>query len=219
MMYLGSNPVGLNQDIHYNPHFFPAGYTPMMYIQSSGTQCIDTGIYTKLSSKFIFDGNYLSGEQGSWAYLFGSANPFAYGMVIMDQYYPGNGTTYSGFGNVADKTIAVPAWSRNIITLDKNKCIVKNIDSDVTRSVDINATSLIENPNNTICIFGRKNNGVYERFSLGRVYEYQYYENDVLLRHMYPAKRNSDNVLGMFDIINNVFYTNVGNGEFTGKEF
>ena len=31
-----------------------------------------------------------------------------------------------------------------------------------------------------------------------------------------PAKRKSDNVLGMYDIINGTFYTNAGSGTFTG---
>ena len=36
----------------------------------------------------------------------------------------------------------------------------------------------------------------------------------VLVRNFIPAKRNSDNVLGLYDLVNNVFYTNAGSGTF-----
>ena len=39
-------------------------------------------------------------------------------------------------------------------------------------------------------------------------------KNGVLVREFYPVYRKADNKPGMFDIVNNVFYTNEGTGEF-----
>ena len=46
------------------------------------------------------------------------------------------------------------------------------------------------------------------------VYDFKIYESDVLVKHFIPCYRNSDNKVGLYDIVNNVFYTNQGTGEF-----
>ncbi|MDD2391526.1 MAG: prepilin-type N-terminal cleavage/methylation domain-containing protein [Bacilli bacterium] len=46
-------------------------------------------------------------------------------------------------------------------------------------------------------------------------YSFKIWNNGTLLRNFIPAKRNSDNILGMYDLVNNVFYTNAGTGAFT----
>jgi hypothetical protein len=39
-------------------------------------------------------------------------------------------------------------------------------------------------------------------------------ESGILIRDFIPAKRNSDNVLGMYDTVSGQFFTNAGTGEF-----
>lgn len=43
-----------------------------------------------------------------------------------------------------------------------------------------------------------------------RIYGLKIAENGVLIRHMIPCYRKSDSVIGMYDRVNNVFYTNAG---------
>ena len=50
----------------------------------------------------------------------------------------------------------------------------------------------------------------------GRIYSCQIYDNDVLVRDFVPAKRNSDSKVGLYDVVNNLFYTSPNNKEFTG---
>ena len=40
------------------------------------------------------------------------------------------------------------------------------------------------------------------------------WQNNVLIRDMYPCYRKSDNVIGMYDLVNDQFYTNAGTGIF-----
>lgn len=40
--------------------------------------------------------------------------------------------------------------------------------------------------------------------------------DNTLVRHYIPARRNSDDVLGMYDIVTNTFFTNRGTGTFSG---
>lgn len=62
------------------------------------------------------------------------------------------------------------------------------------------------------------NNGVAANFAnnSGRIYIFQHWTNGILDRDMIPAKRVSDNVCGMYDKVNDVFYTNAGTGTITG---
>ena len=41
------------------------------------------------------------------------------------------------------------------------------------------------------------------------------YNDNILVRHFIPARRKSDSVLGMYDLVNKTFYTNSGSGSFT----
>ena len=50
---------------------------------------------------------------------------------------------------------------------------------------------------------------------IGKIYYFKIYVNNVLVRNFVPAKRKSDNVLGLYDLVNNAFYTNAGTGTFT----
>lgn len=49
----------------------------------------------------------------------------------------------------------------------------------------------------------------------GRIYEFKIYDKGAIVRSMMPAVRKSDNVIGMYDTVNNAFYVNKGTGSFT----
>ena len=196
----------------------PTLYSVLEYLESSGTQVIDTGQYAKLNSKFIADALYIPGNQGGYAYILGCYNPLVAPLVISTSTYPSQSNSYSSFGNISDKATdkACLPYIRGIITLDKNSCEVIYSGMDSTKSIaTLNATSLTENQNSHICLFARGNNGAYERFSKCRIYEYWYYEGDTLVQHMVPVIRNTDTKPGMYDTVSGTFYTNAGTGEFT----
>ena len=50
--------------------------------------------------------------------------------------------------------------------------------------------------------------------SKARIYTAWAKKDGVWQYNMIPARRDSDNVLGMYDIVNNVFRTNAGTGTF-----
>lgn len=53
-----------------------------------------------------------------------------------------------------------------------------------------------------------------KKLSQSKVYYLIIYRNGNLIVNFVPCYRKSDNVIGMYDIANNVFYTNAGTGEF-----
>jgi hypothetical protein len=65
-------------------------------------------------------------------------------------------------------------------------------------------------------IFALNNGGSANYFGSGKLYNMRIYSAaGVLLRDFKPCYRKSDNVIGLYDLKNNVFYTNAGTGTFT----
>ena len=61
--------------------------------------------------------------------------------------------------------------------------------------------------------------GVVEN-SNTKLYSLKIYDSNKLVRDFVPCYRNSDQVLGLYDTVENKFYTNNGTGNFeTNKEF
>ncbi len=54
-----------------------------------------------------------------------------------------------------------------------------------------------------------------ENYALCDIFHIYYEEDDIKLYEYIPCYRKADNVAGMYDIVNNVFYTNAGTGKFT----
>jgi hypothetical protein len=60
------------------------------------------------------------------------------------------------------------------------------------------------------CMGEKDNNTLWkQKFKHGTISD-----GNTTIRDVYPAMRNSDSVLGLFDIVNNTFYTNQGNKDF-----
>jgi hypothetical protein len=65
---------------------------------------------------------------------------------------------------------------------------------------------------NKMCIF--RLNDDYPQPYKGKISEIKLSLNSSIVNHFIPVKRNSDNAIGLYDVINNVFYINSGTGEF-----
>ena len=184
----------------------PLGYTRLTHIESSGTQYIDTGIIPKVESEtkieltFARVSHTQSGSEG-----FGSSanlnianqNPFTYWRL--------NGTTTSE----PIIELAVEAY------IDGEYIDVVLQQTSSGRYWSIGKKSGMGSSNtvaNTFCLGTLGGNSSYS-FN-GKYKSCKIYENDILVRDFIPAKRNSDNEVGLYDIVNNVFYTNAGMGDF-----
>ena len=70
-------------------------------------------------------------------------------------------------------------------------------------------------PDHEMILFGLRTGELIDsrRFS-GKLWSFKIWDNNVLVRDYVPCYRKEDNVVGMYDIVNDVFYTNLGTGEF-----
>ncbi len=95
---------------------------------------------------------------------------------------------------------------------------------DGTRTITFQSTGntswTISTPLSYFCSFNSTSydsNSAY-RFSDATIYSSTIIKNDVTIRDFVPAKRNSDSVYGLYDLINNVFYTSPNGNNFSGGQ-
>ena len=185
----------------------PDGYTELTYIQSSGTQYIDTGFKPNQDTRIVGDMQFLNNTSGNSASLFGYRQSQSTQRYEFFQY---NNLLYSPYNTSAGSTISM---TTNKMSIDKNKG---------TTLVNGSALSTITYANfqcaGNMYLFALNNNGSVANVNGNkRIYSCQIYDNGTLKRNFVPCK-NPSGVVGMYDIVNNVFYQNSGTGTFTAGD-
>lgn len=178
----------------------PSGYQQLEYIQSSGTQYIDSGYYPKDNTDF-----YCKFEAISNGCLFGTESATSKRFC----FFPRNSNNYLVFQLSSEEyNTSSVSLSTNVVYEARltNKIFVLNNYTRVFSPSSFTA-------GNTVHIF--KRNGGSNLYGSYKLYRLTFFENDSPVRDFIPAKRKSDNVLGLYDTVNNVFYTNAGSGTFT----
>ena len=177
-----------NNDVVWEKKRLPVEYQEVEYIESTGTQYIDTNYtpnqntkaYTKFNSDTLNSGLYSSSNKFT-AYINPKGNwRFGSTTVLITS---SSGVLYT---SVQDKTGVI------INETDVyNYGTVTDFTSTATLKLMFNSTGF-----------------------KGKIYEFKLYDNDILVRNFIPCYRKSDNVAGMYDIVTGKFFTNIGTGSF-----
>ena len=184
----------------------PNTYQEIKYIGATGSQYIDTGFKTTSEKlKVEFGCSFPNGIAGQS--LMGSNSP--YNLVPWGN---GNNTIAHWVGNSGGIMSVTYSNSYNDVTYELNNGAIScTINGDTTSST---YSGSIQN-NYNFYIFGKNNGGnSSERGSGYNLYYMKIYNNDVLVRNLVPCYRISDNVIGLYDLVNSTFYTNAGSGTF-----
>lgn len=181
----------------------PQEFQEVEYIESDGNQYIDTGIKGNLDSKAELDFALTSTDQNPKS-VFGdrSGNNVQAFFIGIDNDY-----IYAQLDNVARTVIQNPPVDllRHTISLSKNGYYYDG-ELKATYSSPTNFTS-----NNNLYIFVAGDN-LSSKTSY-KLYSCKIY-NNTLIRDFVPCYRKADNVIGLYDKVNGVFYTNAGTGTF-----
>lgn len=187
----------------------PSGYTQLEYIESTGTQYIDTGFIPNQDTRFVLTAELTAVSDSSQTAIFGSRNAnknqfwlyWRYNNLQFAFRY-GNSTTNNLAGNTA--------LTAHVFDANKN---VFSVSGEAVTAASATFECLY-----SAYIFAVNNGGVAEYQSSLKLYSCQIYDNGVLVREFVPCK-NSGDVGGLYDVLNGVFYGNAGTGEFLlGKE-
>lgn len=187
------------------PSPIPVEYQLVEYLESSGTQYIDT--QHRINSN-IFEFHVKFMKYGSnLGYPIGNL-----GNVTNERFeFYTNGTQF----NVLLATNIITNYNGGVI----DATLVCNTNNELSLYYDNfvysgTFNSAVISNTNTIWI-GKRHPNASSAATSGKIYHYSYKENGVYLRNMYPVYRIADDKPGMYDIVNGVFYVNQGTGEFT----
>jgi hypothetical protein len=188
----------------------PPGYTQLEYIESTGTQYIDTGLVAPDGFSFLVDVFVDTSNQN---------NPYIVGSHNLSSPYGRNGVGLTqgakwqlGLGDTYPTSTATPVKGVRL-TIDgstvKGNSFLKLNGTNIITSTD----SSLRSSNNLLIFYNQ-----YERNRGGQTLKGKLYAISLTVSgvmHTYtPALRIADSKPGMYDIINNIFYTNQGTGEF-----
>ena len=190
----------------------PAGYTQLEYIESSGTQYIDTGISAPNGFKAVIDWMFTDFSGGNSKTVLGSedsASPWACNWLQKrggsDYYWALGAYSVLGMSAVISTNTR---YSIDMSTVKGASYLKVDGDSIIT---DTNSNS---RSSNSIYIFATNQTGTAGDSSSARLYSCKIIKDDETVRNYIPAKRNSDGVVGLYDLISKTFFTNAGTGTF-----
>lgn len=185
----------------------PEGYTQVAYIQSGGTQYVDTGFKPNQDTRVVMDFELLS-VTGQYADpIFGvrtSASAAGYyfwasGTAVATEQYQ------SGYNNSSTYP-AVTRVGRHTVDKNKNVTTVDGVTTEAAYAAFTTAWNML--------LFQSYNNGnLYSQTTKMRLYSCQIYDNGQLIRDYIPCIDPSGEV-GLYDTVDGLFYGNEGTGAF-----
>lgn len=199
----------------------PSGYTQIEYLEATGSQYIDISQPVGYYMEAVIDAEFTNAQTNSA--LFGVYNTdtnFDYEIGI--SYW--NGTTEFSFkyddGTGTRKgSVGAYASGRHVFrTSLSNNQFTFYVD-DVQQGTPTTRTGNVNSSTASAYLFSSNFVSGQSSYASGnanaKIYEFTLRSSGgYVWRHMVPAQRNSDGVLGMYDTRSDVFYTNAGTGEF-----
>ena len=174
----------------------PDGYKRLEYIETTGSQYINTGISGE--TRWVGKAQSMQNTTKSQVVLggnsVGAAASFV-GSVRSDNLWTTWGSPDTAYPITQAKTFDL-LFTAAGVTGRIGETVVSH-----TSSVAFDMTWKICWHNSTYPF-------------IGKLFYFKAYQNDVLVRNFVPVQRISDSAIGMYDTVNGVFYPNKGTGSF-----
>ena len=192
----------------------PAEYQQVAYLESTGQEYINTDFYTTNNTKInlIMQLKSIDGDQK----FLGSYGSGGICLGVLDQKWRIGGNTWGG-----RNTNGIC----NIVTNNQKTNIIAYQNSWIINEEEITSTNSISNNNQApIAVFGVFYNLYIFQKNAIRVYNLKIYNNENIERNFIPCYCTTkvtdvkeiecaSGTKGLYDLVNNVFYTNQGTGE------
>ena len=185
-----------------------SGYDVLEYIESTGTQYVSSG-YVTTSTDYTYELDMAPTKIGGFysymGFMASGTTPRAgiheYSNVFM---LGANATTNSSTTPIVNERIVLKGhFKSGAQKLYKNGTLIASNSTTFNHSANTLPTY----------IFGRNYSDGRNLASM-KLYSAKIYEGSTLVRHYIPARRQSDNALGLYDILTNTFCANSGSGTF-----
>lgn len=193
----------------------PHEYQEVEYIKSTGTQYINLGIKGTNNTKVDIDIQTTDIEStdiddGIFFLPFGARST-----ASSDCFAIWSANRKVG-GNLRIGFDSTNGYSGGIITLNTRYHIIHSKDGTYVNNELVWSTDSTRNfttPQNLL-VFGYYASSSRYELSSNTLYHLKLWENNVMVRNFIPCYRKSDGEIGLYDIVNNEFYTNSGTGTF-----
>lgn len=192
----------------------PYEYQEVEYLESTGTQWIDTEYIPNHSTKFSIKNAILFDSTSSKLAGHGLGSGYGNSRCIIGTSGQGNNIVYYGiYYNNYEGLNTTFQYEKDVpfiasIDLSKPSYSFNGVEKIVTATTSTATDSMY--------LFARHQSSAVTRDMLNpqRLYWAKMEENNALVRNFIPCYRKADNVAGMYDLVNGQFYTNQGTGEF-----
>lgn len=142
-------------------------------------------------------------NSGKLRFMMSASNP-----TVMS-YYGSTGSKY-----ITNTLTAVQnAFNTTEFSLKPGQLLTENFTSGQTGKMTTQASYTMSS---NLYLFGQMYNGSVRVNGVRRIKEFKYWDkNDELICDLVPCYRKSDSVIGMYDLVRNIFFTSEGTGAFT----
>lgn len=186
----------------------PVDYTPVSYLQSSGTQYINTGIAPSTIDTMVeIQYQYVGNKGTGFDSVIGSRT----NSDMNTRFYPTSCDGTSRMRHILGATVLNTAYDTSIVhtltfnTLDRS-CILDN-------AVVGNLGTSFTTHTRPMYMFGLNCEGNFSYASISRIYYCKIWQNGRLVRDLVPCI-NLAQTAGFYDLVSQTFFTNAGSGTF-----
>lgn len=192
--------VYVRQAAHPESARLPEEYTQVEYIESHGTEYIDTGFKANQDTRIVFDADVLEVTSTATG-LFGCRDKIGSNGFYIFEITSSSGNYNDGYGNSYTTSIQLSASGKHKI--DKNKNITY-IDGTVGYTY---STQTFTTPATVTLFTVNQSSGVDERMSKLKLYSCVIYDNDIIVRYYIPCV-NEFGTAGLYDTVSGAFFAN-----------
>ena len=194
--------TGTITEISSNTSLIPTGYTELKYIESTGTQYIDTGVVP--TNTLDIEVKFLA-QAATVGTIFGAVQTAGTAEYQLNQaghvIYVGSKIYYNVFkSDTLQRTVLK---GTNFSVYDE---------AGLTNSITVERVGADEISLNVYLMAGNRN-GTAGEYSNTKMYSCKMWQDNELIRNFVPVQ-NADGAIGMYDTVEGKFYANAGTGEF-----
>lgn len=181
----------------------PVEYQEVEYLESTGTQFINTGYITKTNTRVELIADITYGSTGS------TGHPNNQGRILFDFRNIGTGSSQLYLAANSSQVF-------NNIPAGKHKYFIdaKNFKLGYDNTVVTKPQVSLVMCGVPMALGAWLENNRYYYYTEGKIYRFSAYEDDILVRDFVPCVRKSDGVAGFYEVVQGVFYTNDGTGDY-----
>ena len=187
----------------------PSGYTELLYIESTGTQYIDTGFKPNSNTRVVMMFDPITANE---EFYFGARSSMSGSDLFACLFAGDTSKLRDDYGSNKFTTSIVPSGK---ITINKNKNITSISGSSISGATHTHTASTFSCSYNLYLMACNTGGSVNGQATM-KLYSCQIYDNGSLVYNLVPCK-NSSNVVGLYNTISGSFYGNAGSGAFTGS--